>query len=90
MERVEPGEPVVGEGDDITNRDDSIPIRREPGRITIGTDPTDDRSRPVPARADRGEPNRGGRPQVGLDGSPQSRTTKSGGRDLPPRSASAY
>jgi hypothetical protein len=45
MERVEPLEPVVGEGDDITSRDESIPLRREPGRITIGTDPTDDRSR---------------------------------------------
>ena len=62
MERVAPVEPVVDEVDDVTNRDDSIPLRREPGRITIGTDPTDDRSRPVPRKGRPGEPTRGGRP----------------------------
>ena len=41
-------------------RDESIPLRREPGRITIGTDPTDDRSRPVPRKGRPGEPTRGG------------------------------
>ena len=84
MERVAPSEPVVGEGDDITNRDDSIPIRREPGRITIGTDPTDDRSRPVPRKGRPGEPTRGGRPaRSGSTARPAARPTKSGGRDLP-------
>ena len=39
-----------------------IPLRREPGRITIGTDPTDDRSRPMPRKGRPGEPTRGGRP----------------------------
>ena len=83
MERVAPSEPVVGEGDDITNRDDSIPLRREPGRITIGTDPTDDRSRPVPRKGRPGEPNRGGRPaRSGSTTRPATRPVKSG-RDLP-------
>ncbi len=84
IERVVPMEPVVGEGDDITNRDDSIPIRREPGRIQIGTDPTDDRSRPVPRKGRPGEPTRGGRPaRSGSTARPPARPTKSGTRDLP-------
>ena len=62
MERVVPHQPVGDEADDITDRDDSIPLRREPGRITIGTDPTDGRSRPVPRKGRPGEPSRGGRP----------------------------
>ncbi len=84
IERVVPIEPVVGEGDDITNRDDSIPIRREPGRIQIGTDPTDDRSRPTPRKGRPGEPTRGGRPaRSGSTSRPPARPTKSGTRDLP-------
>ncbi len=84
MERVVPIEPVVGEGDDITNRDDSIPLRREPGRIQIGTDPTDDRSRPVPRKGRPGEPSRGGRPaRSGSTARQPTRPVKSGGRDLP-------
>ena len=77
-------EPVVDEVDDITNRDDSIPLRREPGRITIGTDPTDDRSRPIPRKGRPGEPSR-----VAAPGGPARRLAsrpgrrKSGGRDLP-------
>src|SRR5512143_2974024 len=47
--------------DDVTNRDDSLPLRREPSRITIGTDPTDDRSRPIPRKGRPGEPRGGGR-----------------------------
>ena len=58
IERVIPIEPLGLDPDDITNRDDSIPLRREPGRITIGTDPTDDRSRPVPRKGRPGEPTR--------------------------------
>ncbi len=76
----------IASGDDtgdLTNRDDSIPIRREPGRITIGTDPTDDRSRPV-RKGRPGEPNRGGRPaRSGSTARPSTRSTKSDSRDLP-------
>jgi phosphatidate cytidylyltransferase len=84
MEQVVVGEPVLGDPDDITNRDDSIPLRREPGRITIGTDPTDDRSRPIPRKGRPGEPNRGGRPaRSGSAARTPARPPKSGGRDLP-------
>ena len=49
-----------------TNRDESAPVRREPGRITIGTDPTDgNMARPAPGRRGRpGDPGRG-RPRPG-------------------------
>jgi phosphatidate cytidylyltransferase len=84
MEQVVVGEPVLGDADDITNRDDSIPLRREPGRITIGTDPTDDRSRPIPRKGRPGEPTRGGRPaRSGSTARTPARPPKSGGRDLP-------
>ena len=84
MERVVPIEPVLGAGDDITSRDESIPIRREPGRITIGTDPTDDRSRPMPRKGRPGEPVRGGRPaRSGSTARPPNRPAKSSGRDVP-------
>ncbi|MEY2399917.1 MAG: phosphatidate cytidylyltransferase [Ilumatobacteraceae bacterium] len=84
MEQVVVGEPVLGDADDITNRDDSIPLRREPGRITIGTDPTDDRSRPIPRKGRPGEPNRGGRPaRSGSTARTPVRPPKSGERDLP-------
>jgi phosphatidate cytidylyltransferase len=67
-------EPIVDTGrhehdDDpfFPDRDPSEPSRREPGRITIGTDPTEPGSRPVPRKgrsADRtvrpGTPPRGG------------------------------
>ncbi len=68
--------------------DDSVPVpRREPGRITIGTDPTEDRvGRPVPkgrsrATTDlgRGAP-RGARPSGGARPAPSGGT---GGRDMP-------
>ena len=76
---------VVGEMDDVTNRDDSIPLRREPGRITIGTDPTDDRSRPVPRKGRPGEPTRGGRPaRSGSSGPPADACPpRPAPRDLP-------
>ena len=62
MERVAAASsPSSTSPDDITDRDESIPLRREPGRITIGTDPTDDRSRPVPRKGRPGEASRGGR-----------------------------
>lgn len=70
-------------GRDVTG-DDSLPLRREPGRITIGTDPTDDRSRPIPRKGRPGEPSRGGRPaRSGSSGrAPATRQAK-GPRDLP-------
>ena len=85
VERVASLGHPTGEVEDVTNRDDSIPLRREPGRITIGTDPTDDRSRPIPRKGRPGEPTRGGRPA--RSGTP-ARTTpthpaKSSARDMP-------
>ncbi len=81
MDQVVPIEPII---DDVTNPDDSIPLRREPGRITIGTDPTDDRSRPVPRKGRPGEQTRGGRPaRSGSTARPPARPTKSGPRDVP-------
>jgi phosphatidate cytidylyltransferase len=83
IERVIPIEPLGVDPDDITNRDDSIPLRREPGRITIGTDPTDDRSRPV-RKGRPGEPTRGGRPaRSGSTARPTNRPAKANARDLP-------
>ncbi len=84
MERVISIDPVIDVAEDVTNPDDSIPLRREPGRITIGTDPTDDRSRPVPRKGRPGEPTRGGRPaRSGSTARPPTRPTKSGPRDVP-------
>jgi phosphatidate cytidylyltransferase len=84
MERVISIDPVIDIAEDVTNPDDSIPLRREPGRITIGTDPTDDRSRPVPRKGRPGEPTRGGRPaRSGSTARPPTRPTKSGPRDVP-------
>ncbi len=84
MERVISIDPVIGIAEDVTNPDDSIPLRREPGRITIGTDPTDDRSRPVPRKGRPGEPTRGGRPaRSGSTARPPNRPTKTGPRDVP-------
>ena len=70
-------------------RDDSAPIRREPGRITIGTDPTDGAmTRPAPPRRGRPDPTgRGTRPTPrpapssrAQGGRPSGGT---GGRDMP-------
>ena len=83
IERVSSVDPITGEIEDITNRDDSIPIRREPGRITIGTDPTDDRSRPV-RKGRPGEPTRSGRPARSGSGSrPAAKPATSSPRDVP-------
>lgn len=82
MERV----PVHASDDleDVTSRDDSLPLRREPSRITIGTDPTDDRSRPVPRRGRPGETRSGGRPaRPGSPARPTPTRPPKGGRDLP-------
>ncbi|MDP9464934.1 MAG: phosphatidate cytidylyltransferase [Actinomycetota bacterium] len=82
IERVVSTDPGADDAD-VTDPDDSIPLRREPGRITIGTDPTDDRSRPVPRKGRPGEPTRGGRPA--RSGSPTrsaARPTRSSGRDM--------
>ena len=75
---------------DAPAADDSVPVpRREPGRITIGTDPTDDRlGRPMPksrSRANRGDDTLGrNRPSAARPGAPSSRTTApSSGRDMP-------
>jgi phosphatidate cytidylyltransferase len=85
LERLASLGPPTGEVEDVTGRDDSIPLRREPGRITIGTDPTDDRSRPMPRKGRPGEPTRGGRPA--RSGTPArstpARPTKSSARDMP-------
>jgi len=83
IERVAVVDPVTGEIEDVTS-EQAIPIRREPGRITIGTDPTDDRSRPVPRKGRPGEPSRGGRPaRPGTTGRVSAKPAKSSGRDLP-------
>ena len=76
---------------DATNRDDSAPIRREPGRITIGTDPTDGASgRPSgPVRRPRGDnTSRSGRTArparpIPTRGAPARSTGGTGGRDMP-------
>ena len=83
IERVSVVDPVTGEIEDVTN-EQAIPIRREPGRITIGTDPTGDRSRPVPRKGRPGEPSRGGRPaRPGTSGRPSAKPAKSSARDVP-------
>ncbi len=69
-------------------RDESAPVRREPGRITIGTDPTDGASsRPQGAgrRTRPGDlPSRGSRPSRPPAGRPNSKKPGSGGgRDMP-------
>ncbi len=62
--------------------DGSIPVRRGPGRITIGTDPTDDRmGRPMPKKTSRGsgrvDPARG--PRSGRPASSSGNTGGTGG-----------
>ena len=67
----------------------SGPIRREPGRITIGTDPTDEgMGRPGPKGRSRGAgsqsaANRAGRPSGAVRTTPSQATAGIGGRDMP-------
>ncbi|MDP2290479.1 MAG: phosphatidate cytidylyltransferase [Actinomycetota bacterium] len=73
-----------------TNRDESAPVRREQGRITIGTDPTDGAASRPTSSGRRPRPgdatSRGGRgarpttPQRSATGKPTGGT---GGRDMP-------
>jgi len=83
MDRVVATHPVADDTDDITNRDESIPLRREPGRITIGTDPTDGRPRTVPRKGRAGEPSRSGRPNRSGSNSRPATGSGKAGRDLP-------
>jgi len=69
--------------------DPSVPVPRGPGRITIGTDPTDERmGRPMPksrSRSGRVDPSRGTQ-RPGRPGAPATRTSTApapSGRDLP-------
>ena len=67
----------------------SGPIRREPGRITIGTDPTDDSmGRPTPSRGRARSPqpsgaSRGGRSTGSVRTTPGKPSGGVGGRDMP-------
>ncbi len=69
--------------------DESAPVRREPGRIQIGTDPTGGEPRPAPAGRRRpGESAARGsrRPVAGPRGGqrrPVAATASAGGRDMP-------
>ncbi|MBI4934656.1 MAG: phosphatidate cytidylyltransferase [Actinobacteria bacterium] len=86
----EPEEPLFDDAEP-TARDESAPVRREPGRITIGTDPTDGASsRPqgVNRRPRQGDPTgRGARPGARPAPSGARGTQKpkggTGGRDMP-------
>ncbi len=66
-------------------RDPSAPVRREPGRIMIGTDPTDRPARPMPPR--RGRVDAPTRARAGRDGRPSAQRVGTGAppsaRDLP-------
>ena len=86
----EQSEPGLFEEPAATNRDDSIPVRREQGRITIGTDPTDGASsrpmssgrRPRPGDAtSRGRS--GARPATPSRSGVGKPTAGSSGRDMP-------
>jgi phosphatidate cytidylyltransferase len=84
----EQSEPDPYEEPAPTARDESVPVRREQGRITIGTDPTDGAaSRPPSGRrarpGDATARNRAGaRPTTG--GKPVGKSTGgAGGRDMP-------
>lgn len=86
IERGAPAFDVGSEGFDDAD-DPSVPVRRGPGRITIGTDPTDDRmGRPMPkktSRSGRVDPSRGPRP-VRPATAPSSRTAPPpSSRDMP-------
>ena len=76
--------------DDPDPSNHSGPLRREPGRITIGTDPTDEGiGRPgskARARSGGGSPssaNRGGRPSGAVRTTPGKPTGGVSGRDMP-------
>jgi len=79
------------EDPDATSPDSSAPVRREPGRITIGTDPTDGGgARPSgPVRRPRGDnTSRSGRTQrptrpAPTRGAPAKPSGGTGGRDMP-------
>lgn len=66
---------------DTTGRDPSTPVRREPGRITIGTDPTGGESRPPTGGTRRRavDPSRGPRRPA----PPRRSGPPSAGRDMP-------
>lgn len=72
-----------------TNRDESAPVRREQGRITIGTDPTDGAARPSssgrrPRSGDASSRSRpGARPATSARPAPGKPTGGAGGRDMP-------
>ncbi|MFZ4720295.1 MAG: phosphatidate cytidylyltransferase [Ilumatobacteraceae bacterium] len=80
--------PIPFEDVDPVALDDSAPVRREPGRITIGTDPTDGAMRPPASSRGRrpadptGRTARPGRPAP--TGRPGGKPTGgTGGRDMP-------
>jgi phosphatidate cytidylyltransferase len=84
------GDPTNPEPYFASDESRDVPAPRQPGRITIGTDPTGDESRPVPRRRP-GDPTgrttrpvpRGGRPVAsGRPGGP-GRPTPASGRDMP-------
>ena len=67
---------------DDTGRDPTAPVRREPGRIMIGTDPTDRPARPMPPR--RGRPDAPVRARAARPGAPgSSGNAPPSARDLP-------
>jgi phosphatidate cytidylyltransferase len=65
-------------GFDDTVDEPPAEARREPSRITIGTDPTGDGSRPVPRRARSGDTRGNARPRGAV-----THTGGTGGRDMP-------
>ena len=82
--------PIPFEDAEPTARDESAPVRREPGRITIGTDPTDGalarpasggkRPRSGDATSRTGRP---ARPAPTRAGAAAKSTAGTGGRDMP-------
>ena len=79
----------ISEEAESTLRDDSAPMRREPGRITIGTDPTDGAMSRPQAGGRRPRPgdvaSRGGRPTRSAPsrGPATKPSGGTGGRDMP-------
>jgi hypothetical protein len=85
----EPEEPLFDDAE-TTARDESAPVRREPGRITIGTDPTDGASSRPQGANRRPRPSdstgRGARPSgKAATGRPTGKKPAggTGGRDMP-------
>ncbi|MEO5724066.1 MAG: phosphatidate cytidylyltransferase [Ilumatobacteraceae bacterium] len=73
-------------GSEDTGRDLSAPVRREPGRITIGTDPSDAGGRPMPRRGRQETPARNPRnPRSGrpAQARPGAKPPTAAGRDMP-------